>query len=316
MNEELYEAINKFYKLKNEYENSLSKEKNNLKNNANLSLKERRSEFRKLKRKCISCNRAVGTIFASKHDADADTRKLIALCGDKTSPCNLDININVGNVYLITDFLKMDEEDIRDNKNKVIREKNDLLFGYLTTEEALAKFEKVKEQINEINSSYEVTMSLYNDIVDNNKKQEKIKTFQTECFVIIDNIKKTIQEFIKTNNTQYTLDVVDIYKNQLIPKLEELNKLKYAIRMIDYDEDKNIYTLQQKEYSIQMLEGDYGVEPQGIVRFVVGQGNEVKTKKPTITKKSKKSIVVLEENKEEVKEENKIYENEEDIYIN
>ena len=85
------DGINDFYKLKRDYESAIDKEVKKL--DKGLSIHEKRREFKKLKPKCIDCNRPVGTLFTIKYDKDQDGRILSAICGDRVDPCNLNINI-------------------------------------------------------------------------------------------------------------------------------------------------------------------------------------------------------------------------------
>jgi poly(3-hydroxyalkanoate) synthetase len=55
--------MNEYYKLKNNYENTLNDLKKKIINNNQLSKKEKRQEFLTLKPKCINCKRHRGTII-------------------------------------------------------------------------------------------------------------------------------------------------------------------------------------------------------------------------------------------------------------
>lgn len=57
------EALNEFFKLKSKYETQISANKKKIINDASLSKREKRSEFLKLKPKCINCQRPGGTKF-------------------------------------------------------------------------------------------------------------------------------------------------------------------------------------------------------------------------------------------------------------
>ena len=60
------DAIKKYYKLKNDYDESIQEQKKKILSMTGLSLKEKRIEFRKLKNKCVNCKRPVGSIFNTK----------------------------------------------------------------------------------------------------------------------------------------------------------------------------------------------------------------------------------------------------------
>lgn len=51
------EALNEYFKLKFKYETQNNANKKKILNNANLSNREKRAEFLKLKPKCINCKR-------------------------------------------------------------------------------------------------------------------------------------------------------------------------------------------------------------------------------------------------------------------
>jgi ribosomal protein S14 len=57
------EALNEYFKLKLKYETQIKENKKKIINNQALSNREKRSEYLKLKPKCINCKRPSGTIF-------------------------------------------------------------------------------------------------------------------------------------------------------------------------------------------------------------------------------------------------------------
>ena len=60
------EALNEYFRLKNKLYNDIMVNKNKIMGNSTLSNKEKRSEFLKLKPKCVNCKRpsVKGTIFS------------------------------------------------------------------------------------------------------------------------------------------------------------------------------------------------------------------------------------------------------------
>ena len=125
-----------YYKLKDAYENSVGaqrfdvlKQKNNKKKN--VTEQDIRKKLMKLKPKCINCQREGGTIFSSAFDEKELSRVLTAKCGVATNPCSLNIKILAGSHELVQDILKHDEGELEMIKQRIIDEKNKLLFGYM-----------------------------------------------------------------------------------------------------------------------------------------------------------------------------------------
>ena len=123
---EYTEALNTYYKLKTAYENAYNKDKNKIIKMKDLSWKEKRVEFSKLKPNCINCKRAVGTLFYTSKDKGE--RALFAKCGDKSNPCPLNIAINLGYIVNLENELANDEKTIADEKREIIADKKNVII--------------------------------------------------------------------------------------------------------------------------------------------------------------------------------------------
>ena len=247
------DGINDFYKLKRDYESAIDKEVKKL--DKGLSIHEKRREFKKLKPKCIECNRPVGTLFSIKYDKDQDGRILSAVCGDRVDPCNLNINIFTGYTETYPEIIKSLENDIKTIKNQIIVDKNKLLFGFINTEQALENFDSYTVLIGEKTERLTSVLELYLNELDNREVNETIKTLQGEIYMTIGYIKDAIVSYDKTNNTQFIQDSVNIYVNQLTPKLNQLMNLKYNYNNVELE--NGVFKLVQKKTSIEQLELTY-----------------------------------------------------------
>lgn len=271
------DALNNYYKFKSNYEESFQKEKTNIINNVNLSWKEKRGEFKNYKPKCINCKRPVGTIFSRTYDEKEFSRVLKALCGDITDPCSLNITLNIGYYETIPNIIKTDEKDIENLKISVIKDKNNLLFDYITTEIALDNFDKFKNEIMEISTSLEAVKEIWMNIIENDEKKNNLQKLQEESYILIDSIKKLIQDYSNNNNNTLVQDAVTIYVNQLVPKLKQISNMKYEVNKVEFIEDENIFRLIQIENSISHKEYNYG-KPE-IIHYDIGISNKPTKKK-------------------------------------
>ena len=94
------DAVNEYYDLKQQYR--VGKEKDIqtfLETNEKMSWREKRNLFKSLNYKCINCRRYVGSIF--KTNIINEDRHLIAKCGDHSNPCPLNIEINLGTIFIV-----------------------------------------------------------------------------------------------------------------------------------------------------------------------------------------------------------------------
>jgi hypothetical protein len=291
----IIEYFNEYYKLKNTYETTLNKEKQKIIKNKTLSWREKRNEYKKLKPKCINCKRPVGTIFSIKRTSNEneDFRELRAICGSLTEPCNLNININSGVTYNLIDHIKELEKDNIEYKNDIIEDKNKLLFGYITTETALNRFDNLKDSINDINFLLNLNYETLFQLTDNKQMNETINKLQEVVFILIQDIKESIKNYNNTNDVQYVRDSVEIYINQLQPKLRDLMTLKYRNNFVEYDDSENVYKLKQQKYSILDLEENY-IEPS-VLSFDYGNPSKKLSNKK---QKVKPNLLVQEQGEE------------------
>ena len=116
--DELEETLNKYYNLKSSYETKKTEKKKEIKK-LGLSKKEMRDMYRKFTPKCISCNRAVGSLFETKTDK-LKVNTLIAKCGDNSQPCQLDIEIKTGDIMSLIKEKREQEEEIENIMNQII----------------------------------------------------------------------------------------------------------------------------------------------------------------------------------------------------
>jgi hypothetical protein len=251
------ESLNEYFKLKQKYEAEIAANKKKIINNPTLSNREKRSEFMKLKPKCINCKRPGGSIFKVLFNADDSNnesyREYNATCGIISNPCNFKIKIRCGKTELITDILKNMEDEIKELKNTIIDDKNKLLFGYLTTEDALEQFDFSKDAVSTYSSLYEEYLVKYNSIVDNEDKKRELEESITNSYIYINQIKDCIKKSDESGNKSFISDAIQIYDTTLVPILSTIRNLKYNESFVWHNEDTNSCNLIQNKYSISNI---------------------------------------------------------------
>jgi len=289
------EALNEYFKMKMKYESQINANKKKIMNNVTLSKREKRSEFLKLKPKCINCKRPGGTKFQvvyfdeKSSDVWDSHREYRAECGIIADPCPLEIKIKIGKVDLLPDILSSMEKEIKIYKDKIISDKNKLLFGYLTTEDALKNFDDDQTSISLFSELYEKYLEAYNKIADNSEEKDDLNKTITESYIMIDQIKECMKKYEDLDNIQYIQDAVEIYTISLMPVLDKIRRLKYNENMVWQDEDTNTCRLIQNKYSIDNM--SYSNLEDKILSFTLGMDTSVA--------KKKKPLMIIEDSSEE-----------------
>lgn len=288
---DIKDALNEYFRLKNNFDNELMVHKKKIINNPTLSKREKRIEFLKLKPKCINCKRPSkkGTIFSTVYNKPDDKndsyRTFKALCGDIANPCNLDIEIDMGSVNSVEQILDELSKDIKEYKNDIINDKNKLLFGLITTATAISKFDANKDNITTTTSLYENYLDIWNEKTDNPEKKRELEEAQIQSYEYIRQIKNSIKKMQENNDNQYAIDAVNIYNTILEPLLKKIRNLKYSENYV-YNDD-NYCKLIQNKYNITDI--NIAIFDHKVKKFDIGFK----------TKSSKKKLPIIEESDEE-----------------
>ncbi len=256
---DINEAINNYFKLKTKFEEDFKKMKEKIINNPDLSKKEKRNEFLKLKPKCINCKKPskLGTIFTTSYlpkteDSEAE-RVYKAKCGNMADPCSLNIELIFGGKITLDETMRIVRDEINDVKRQIIDDKNKLLFGLITSETVLENFEKDNNTINHLTSLYQDCVATYNETIDNPEKKKDLDQSITTAYGIIDQIKKYMAIYKRTNNKKYANDVANLYVKTLAPLLEKIRSLKYNENIVYKDESTKTYRLIQNKTTLNDL---------------------------------------------------------------
>ena len=308
------EAVNEFYKMKDRYETAY-KEKfvNPLLKDRNLSKKEKRMEYAKLpKAECINCKRNVGTVFSITRP-EVLTKRYIIKCGDATAPCPLNINIHQGFHITYENEINNSVKEIDKVKSEIIKEKYNMMFGYVGDDSAIQTFESLNTELKQ-NTSLAGSIIEKNILVNDNPDRAELLKKSVDVFgkEYVLQFKHMVKQYLEEDNENVVEEAVNFYKNEMMPRIKEIQDLKYQINMVEYDPEQMLYTLRQRKNSLYNLEYAFSNEDK-IVAFVKGSepGTGVsKNKTLKVNKlgskskaKTRRSIVLVEEPEEEEEEE-------------
>jgi hypothetical protein len=310
------EAMNEYYKLKSKYESDYYDKyiKGILKDNQK-SKREKRLEYQKLpKAECINCRRNVGSIFTIKKDPEEYSRTFIASCGDLTNPCPLDINFEYTFRNELNKELMAADEDINNIKNKIIIDKNNMMFGYINQAKAIASFNNDASELKTITEGAGFIMEINIQLNDNPIKHDLTKKNEEKFGIeYLLPFKDMIKTFEQTGDAEIVNKAVKLYIDEMAPLSKTIRNLKYEVNYIDFLEKKDnedstekgdLYILVQKKNSIQTLEFNlFGNDElnsftKGIEGFDDTSATKTKTNLEQVHKKTRKlrpSIEFVEE---------------------
>ena len=262
------EAINEFYRLKDKYETGYNTKYVLPIVKSNIPNKAKRVLFTKLsKPECINCKRNVGTIFTIKNDTKEDVRNFIAKCGDLTEPCPLEIQINYSVRDQLYNSIIDGSKSIEAIKLEIIKEKNKALFF---NKDVVSAFEKLTSDL-----------KLKTEMVGFGIETNILRNYNPEKYALIKKnidefgkgfivpFKQLISDYMDTENALVLTEAVTFYVKEMVPKLKEIQEMKYAVNFVEYNPDDNTYKLIQYPNSLE--DGEYFIkEDDKIVKFITG----------------------------------------------
>ena len=175
----------------------------------------------------------------------------------KKLPCKLNISINRKNKHYVNSLVESEKllDEINKLKDNIIKIKLELLFNYISDDEMVTKFNKIKSDLtNKINLYEMISSHILKEQGDLEKKDE-IKELEKQISELKNSIKvlgKQYKEDEEEDKTKIIREIIEIYINELEPKLKEIMEKKYIESFIQYNE--NYYTLFQNRYNLNTLE--------------------------------------------------------------
>lgn len=243
-------AMIEYYKLKDKYDDKYDSKKMSIMSDETLPVSKKRDRIARLvaTKKCIVCKAEGGTNFTDEN------RILKAVCGNKSNPCGLNIEISKGKVGCVSDLIDVSYNKIEKIKENIIKYKLDLLFKYITDSQLQQKFGEAKGELEAEMVKYEKLYSTYIDVLSNPEKVKDIKTYSTEINTYTEQIKQITKDYMSTNNREQLKTIIGIYLNHVIPTAEKLRNTTYLLNDIEYNDDTQEFRLIQNKNTIKNME--------------------------------------------------------------
>ena len=259
MNEDVRVAIEEYYTLKNDYDQSYSSKRKAIISDKSIgnTKQKKRNSINELKIPCIHCKRPVGSIFSTEN------RTLNAICGDVIAPCPLNIKIYKGRVTrLDDDFTVWYEDYIKELTETIVKTKLDVLFQYITEEDAVKLFQETKEQLELYKMGYNTDFTLYLEKTSNSDNLNDLTSSNKKLLDFKGTLKELLEGYYKTKDKRVFEEIVGIYVSNIVPLLDSIRELKYKYIQLEYDSDDDILELKTKTYQIRDIETNTNEEDE------------------------------------------------------
>lgn len=255
------EALNQYMMYKTKYEASAK----------NMRVKQQTASKKPSKQPlppCIHCHAKVGMTFEKKDNV------YYARCGSKgrNPNCNFEIELKAGLYISFMDYFKEEMKVFEKDKQDLIQQKMETLFGYIPETDSAELFKQRLEKYVDSSEFVKVLTTKYTELYSNTRRKELIERQQHAISEIKERIQVIMNDYRSDPlNRELLHDAMEIHVNELVPEVEKLRKLKYAIMemMHVYDKDGVLKTstLFQSDNFLEKM--DYEYESPEVVKYVV-----------------------------------------------
>jgi len=270
MDNNVYTALNEYYKLKSKYEKNIQKNRMSIIRNPGLTPAQKRQGLQQIVKRCIVCGNIGGTIFTSNNGI------LKAVCGAKENQCELNIEIDRGISQNIRDVSKEMDTEVLNLRLEIIKTKFKYLFGYVNEEDTLVKAEALEKEYNETEGLAQKLYKEVYDILNNIKNNEEITINRYKLYAEKNILRNMAKEYEETEKEQLINDMVEKYINVIEPLVTKTRNLKYEYIAIECENvldakpcNDGRYRLVEEPYTLKSLEM-FGDRRPAIISNTIG----------------------------------------------
>lgn len=257
------ESLHEYFRIKHLYETTIHTMKKKVFKDAPTK-KIGKKRLLELRPKCIHCARPVGSIFSTTDN------RYKAICGDPNNPCNLNIEIYKGEYSNLYDIIDTFKHDIDQIKEKIICQKLDTIFDYVSQEKSAVLFKEELENYNTDGFLYKVLIDKHEENYSNEHKMDIIDKKRSRIFMFQEQIKGLLDEYEKTQNREFLKTAMTLQINNLLPETRNLRLLTNEVMEINehkFTNGKIEYNLFQYPISLSKTQYEIG-EPPRVIKFV------------------------------------------------
>lgn len=231
---EIAPALNTYFHLKHVYEEDVSKRAKSAYNTAmtkNQSKKIAKSKAKNVVGKCAYCKRAVGMVF------DQTQSKYTVRCGSEMDPCKLDIRFTSGSWMPIHKHLNDSHNQVIESRGLIAEYSLDYVFGYKSDIESGANIKQEMDEYSYWSDQAKKTEDVYQSKFHNRENIADIAKLTEEAHMYAKEIDNHINEYKNDGSRGHIKEVLQVYKDNLLPIRNRIHRLKYNTNEILLEND-------------------------------------------------------------------------------
>lgn len=235
----LDESIEEYYIYKSRYETLRHEKIQNIISDPFSSIAKKRRDARAVVTKCVNCRKSGGTKFWTENG------HLRAICGNKTDPCNFNIDIFKGVGISSFEYMyNLLNEEVEADKREIIKLKMNTIFNYMEEKDTATKFKNVLKD-------YKTTEFVMNGYLENEKTRmlnpDVQSTITKKMLAVQMSLKESrelMEEYKKSGDRRIIQQAVEKHVNEITPDLKMIRDLKHPVmQMVKRNGEHHLFQL-------------------------------------------------------------------------
>jgi hypothetical protein len=154
-------------------------------------------------------------------------------------------------------------------KERIIRQKLDTVFSYVSEEKSVELFKRELETYNTDSAIYKELVDVYTDYFHNKHNKETIQKKDQIVFTLNERVKGLLEEYVKTDNHELLSEAVRVQIKEIYPEIRNRRMLENEVVELDRElvSNKEVFTI--FKYPIELSKLDYhsGEKPR-VLKYV------------------------------------------------
>jgi hypothetical protein len=154
-------------------------------------------------------------------------------------------------------------------KERIIRQKLDTVFSYVSEEKSVELFEKELGTYNTDSAIYKELVDVYTDYYHNEQNRDAIQKKNQAVFTLNERVKALLEEYVKTDNRELLSEAVRVQIKEIYPEIRNRRMLENEVVELDRElvSNKEVFTI--FKYPIELSKLDYhsGEKPR-VLQYV------------------------------------------------
>jgi hypothetical protein len=210
---------------------------------------------RRLQKHCVNCRGTGGTVF------ERVSGHYRARCGNRERPCDLQIDLFMGDGYSLSTLLEEFGEHVEEMKETILRQKMDTLFGFLDKEQSSELFAKHKKEFTELTENQKE----FQQQVDQRWNRRVDLQRLEQLYALRQSVKRNLDQWHAKGLREHLSAAMVEHVKHLLPLSLELQRIRYPEMLVERGGENDHDVLVQRGVLIDQDTVYLGEGPRVIV---------------------------------------------------